>query len=204
MNKIITIGREFGSGGRELGRRLSEELGFAYYDQEIISELSKRTFLSEQYVQAIVEHRPSFSFPIHIGQSFYALGNPAFEQTMNIYKEQARIIAEMASKSDCVIVGRCADYILNDYNPFRIFVYSDMESKIKRCREKGSESETLNEKELRQKISGIDKKRAKYYEFYTGHPWGDKMNFDLCINTTKTSVKELAPVIAKLFQSFSI
>lgn len=204
MNKIITIGREFGSGGRELGRRLSEELGFAYYDQEIISELSKRTFLSEQYVQAIVEHRPSFSFPIHIGQSFYALGNPAFEQTMNIYKEQARIIAEMASKSDCVIVGRCADYILNDYNPFRIFVYSDMESKIKRCREKGSESETLNKKELRQKISGIDKKRAKYYEFYTGHPWGDKMNFDLCINTTKTSVKELAPVIAKLFQSFSI
>lgn len=204
MNKIITIGREFGSGGRELGRRLSEELGFAYYDQEIISELSKRTFLSEQYVQAIVEHRPSFSFPIHIGQSFYALGNPAFEQTMNIYKEQARIIAEMAYKSDCVIVGRCADYILNDYNPFRIFVYSDMESKIKRCREKGSESETLNEKELRQKISGIDKKRAKYYEFYTGHPWGDKMNFDLCINTTKTSVKELAPVIAKLFQSFSI
>lgn len=204
MNKIITIGREFGSGGRELGRRLSEELGFAYYDQKIISELSKRTFLSEQYVQAIVEHRPSFSFPIHIGQSFYALGNPAFEQTMNIYKEQARIIAEMAYKSDCVIVGRCADYILNDYNPFRIFVYSDMESKIKRCREKGSESETLNEKELRQKISGIDKKRAKYYEFYTGHPWGDKMNFDLCINTTKTSVKELAPVIAKLFQSFSI
>ncbi len=204
MNKIITIGREFGSGGRELGRRLSEELGFAYYDQEIISELSKRTFLSEQYVQAIVEHRPSFSFPIHIGQSFYALGNPAFEQTMNIYKEQARIIAEMAYKSDCVIVGRCADYILNDYNPFRIFVYSDMKSKIKRCREKGSESETLNEKELRQKISGIDKKRAKYYEFYTGHPWGDKMNFDLCINTTKTSVKELAPVIAKLFQSFSI
>ena len=204
MNKIITIGREFGSGGRELGRRLSEELGFAYYDQEIISELSKRTFLSEQYVQAIVEHRPSFSFPIHIGQSFYALGNPAFEQTMNIYKEQARIIAEMAYKSDCVIVGRCADYILNDYNPFRIFIYSDMKSKIKRCREKGSESETLNEKELRQKISGIDKKRAKYYEFYTGHPWGDKMNFDLCINTTKTSVKELAPVIAKLFQSFSI
>lgn len=199
MNKIITIGREFGSGGRELGRRLSEQLGFAYYDQEIISEISKRTFLSEQYVQSIVEHRPSFSFPIHIGQSFYALGNPAFEQTMNIYKEQARIIAEMAAESDCVIVGRCADYILNDHNPFRIFVYSDMESKIKRCREKGSEEEKLSDKELKQKISGIDKKRAKYYEFYTGHQWGDKMNFDLCINTTKTSVKEIAPVIAKLF-----
>ena len=198
MNRIITIGREFGSGGREFGRRLSEKLGFAYYDQEIISEISKRTSLSEQYVQAIVEHRPSFSFPIHIGQSFYALENPAFEQTMTIYQEQARIITEMADRSDCVIVGRCADHILKEHRPFRIFIYADMESKIKRCREKGSE-EMLSNKELRQKISRIDKKRAKYYEFYTGHSWGDKLNFDLCINTTQTAIKEIVPVIAKLF-----
>ncbi len=198
MNRIITIGREFGSGGREFGRRLSEKLGFAYYDQEIISEISKRTSLSEQYVQAIAEHRPSFSFPIHIGQSFYALENPAFEQTMMIYQEQARIITEMADRSDCVIVGRCADHILKEHRPFRIFIYADMESKIKRCREKGSE-EKLSNKELRQKISRIDKKRAKYYEFYTGHSWGDKLNFDLCINTTQTAIKEIVPVIAKLF-----
>ena len=198
MNRIITIGREFGSGGREFGRRLSEKLGFAYYDQEIISEISKRTSLSEQYVQAIAEHRPSFSFPIHIGQSFYALENPAFEQTMMIYQEQARIITEMADRSDCVIVGRCADHILKEHRPFRIFIYADMESKIKRCREKGSE-EKLSNKELRQKISRIDKKRAKYYEFYTGHSWGDKLNFDLCINTTQTAIKEIVPVIEKLF-----
>ena len=198
MNRIITIGREFGSGGREFGRRLSEKLGFAYYDQEIISEISKRTSLSEQYVQAIAEHRPSFSFPIHIGQSFYALENPAFEQTMMIYQEQARIITEMADRSDCVIVGRCADHILKEHRPFRIFIYADMESKIKRCREKGSE-EKLSNKELRQKISRIDKKRAKYYEYYTGHSWGDKLNFDLCINTTQTAIKEIVPVIAKLF-----
>ena len=182
MNKIITIGREFGSGGREFGRRLSELLGIAYYDQEILSEISKRTSLSEQYVQAIVEHRPSFSFPIHIGQSFYPLGNPAFEQTMTVYQEQARIITEMAAKSDCVIVGRCADH-----------------SKMKRCREKGPEDEQLSDKELRQKIAGIDKKRAKYYEFYTGHPWGDKLNFDLCLNTTRTVIKEIVPAVAKIF-----
>ena len=199
MNKIITIGREFGSGGREFGRRLSEQVGFAYYDQGIISEISKRTSLSEQYIQAVVEHRPSFSFPIHIGRSFYPSVSPAFEQTMSVYQEQARIIAEMAAKSNCVIVGRCADYILRDYRPFRIFVYADMDSKIKRCREKGPEEEKLSEKELKQKISDIDKKRAKYYEFYTGHPWGDKLNFDLCINTTQTVIKELVPAIAKLF-----
>ena len=199
MNRIITIGRDFGSGGRELGRRLSEKLQFAYYDQEIIREISKRTSLSEQYVQAIVEHQPSFSFPIHIGRSFYPSVNPAFEQTMAVYQEQARIITEMAAKSDCVIVGRCADHILKEHKPFRIFVYADMESKIKRCREKGPEDENLSDKELRQKISGIDKKRAKYYEFYTGHPWGNKLNFDLCINTTQTVIKEMVHVIAKLF-----
>ena len=199
MNKIITIGRGFGSGGREFGCRLSETLGVAYYDQEIISEIAKRTSLSEKYVQAVVEHRPSFSFPIHIGRSFYPSANPAFEQTMTVYQEQARIITEMAAKSDCVIVGRCADYILQEYRPFRIFVYADMASKIKRCREKGPEEEALSEKELRQKISGIDKKRAKYYAFYTGHAWGDKLNFDLCVNTTQTVIKEIVPAIAKLF-----
>ena len=199
MNKIITIGREFGRGGPEFGRRLSETLGDAYYVQEIISEIAKRTSLSEKYVQAVVEHRPSFSFPIHIGRSFYPSANPAFEQTMTVYQEQARIITEMAAKSDCVIVGRCADYILQEYRPFRIFVYADMASKIKRCREKGPEEEALSEKELRQKISGIDKKRAKYYAFYTGHAWGDKLNFDLCVNTTQTVIKEIVPAIAKLF-----
>lgn len=150
-------------------------------------------------MQAVVEHQPSFSFPIHIGRSFYAPVNAAFEQTMTVYQEQARIIREMAATSDCVIVGRCADYILRDYKPFRVFIYADMESKIRRCREKGPEEEKLSDKELRQKISGIDKKRAKYYALYTGHPWGDKLNFDLCINTTQTVIKDIVPVIAKLF-----
>ena len=169
MNRIITIGREFGSGGRELGRRLSEKLGFAYYDQEIISEIAQRTAMSEQYVQSIVEHQPSFSFPIHIGRSFYPAPTPVFDQSMSVYQEQARIITEMAQKSDCVIVGRCGDYILKEYEPFRMFVYADMESKMKRCREKASEEEKMTDKELKQHILGIDRKRAKYYQFYTGH-----------------------------------
>lgn len=199
MNKIITIGREFGSGGRELGRQLAEQLQFAYYDQEIISEISKRTALSEQYVHSIVEHHPMFSFPIHIGRSFHPTTNPAFEQTMSIYQEQARIISEMADKSDCVIVGRCADYILREKKPFRIFVYADMESKIRCCREKASQDEKLTDKELKQEIINMDKKRAKYYEFYTGSVWGARLNYDLCINTTQTVIKKIIPAIAKLF-----
>ncbi len=200
MNRIITIGREFGSGGRELGRRLSEALGIAYYDQEIVSEIARRTEMSEQYVQSIVENRPSFSFPIHIGRSFCPMPSPALEQSLAVYQEQSRIIMEMAQKSDCVIVGRCGDYILRDFEPFRIFVYADLESRMERCRAKAPEDEKMTDRELKQHILGIDRKRAKYYEFYTGHKWGDRLNFDLCINTSRTVIKEIVPVLARLFE----
>lgn len=200
MNRIITIGREFGSGGRELGRRLSEALGIAYYDQEIVSEIARRTEMSEQYVQSIVENRPSFSFPIHIGRSFCPMPSPALEQSLAVYQEQSRIITEMAQKSDCVIVGRCGDYILRDFESFRIFVYADLESKMERCRAKAPEDEKITDRELKQHILGIDRKRAKYYEFYTGHKWGDRLNFDLCINTSRTVIKEIVPVLARLFE----
>ena len=200
MNRIINIGREFGSGGRELGRRLSEALGIAYYDQEIVSEIARRTEMSEQYVQSIVENRPSFSFPIHIGRSFCPMPSPALEQSLAVYQEQSRIIMEMAQKSDCVIVGRCGDYILRDFEPFRIFVYADLESRMERCRAKAPEDEKMTDRELKQHILGIDRKRAKYYEFYTGHKWGDRLNFDLCINTSRTVIKEIVPVLARLFE----
>ena len=200
MNRIITIGREFGSGGRELGRRLSEALGIAYYDQDIVSAIARRTEMSEQYVQSIVENRPSFSFPIHIGRSFCPMPSPALEQSLAVYQEQSRIITEMAQKSDCVIVGRCGDYILRDLEPFRIFVYADLESRMERCRAKAPEDEKMTDRELKQHILGIDRKRAKYYEFYTGHKWGDRLNFDLCINTSRTVIKEIVPVLARLFE----
>ena len=152
MNKIITIGREFGSGGRELGRRLAEELGIAYYDREIIAEIAKRTELSEQYVQQIVEHRPLNLMPITIGHSICPVPHPLMEQNQEIYRQQAQILTEMSQKSDCVLVGRCADYILKDKNPLKIFVYADMASKIARCRLKAPENEHLSDHEMRKQI----------------------------------------------------
>lgn len=199
MNHIITIGREFGSGGRELGRRLSEALGYAYYDQEIVTEIAKRTELSEQYVREIEEHRTLFSYPIHVGRTLSAGFSSMVEQHTKIYAEQSRILKEMAAKSDCVIVGRCADVVLAEHDPFRIFVYADLESKLARCREKAPENEQLTDRELKQKISAVDKGRAKYYSFLTGQDWGNKLNFDLCVNTTKLVIKEIVPVLAKLF-----
>lgn len=199
MNRIITIGREFGSGGRELGKRLAEELQIAYYDQEIIAEIAKRTSLSEQYVHRIIEQRPLMSFPIHTGRSFYPSADLVMEQSQSVFREQSNIILEMADKSDCVIVGRCADYILKERNPFRIFVYSEMDSRIRRCREKVPEHAQLSDKELKKHILEIDKNREKYYNHYTGQKWGERLNYDLCINTSKMEIKEMVPVLAKMF-----
>ncbi|MBR6006050.1 MAG: cytidylate kinase-like family protein [Clostridia bacterium] len=199
MYNVITISRQFGSGGRELGRRLAEELGFAYYDDEIIAEISKRTSLSEEYVQQIVEHRPVTLMPITIGHSFYPVQHPLMEQSQNIYQEQAEIITEMSEKSPCVIVGCCADYILREKKLLRLFVFADMQSKIARCRTKGPEEENLTDKQLRKQIQKVEKNRAKYYEFYTGRTWGDKLNYDLLINTTNTDIKLIVNVIARMF-----
>lgn len=197
MSKIITIGREFGSGGRELGRRLAEELGCDYYDKEIITEISKKTSLSEAYIKSVVEKTPHHLYPITIGQSFSVVENYYMKQIQTVYTAQANIIREMAEMGDCVIVGRCADYILKEENPFRIFVYADMESRIRRSI--GRAENPVSEKEMKKHILKMDKNRAKYYEYYTGRTWGVKENYDLCVNTTDCVIKEIVPHIAKMF-----
>lgn len=200
MNKIITIGREFGSGGRELGRRLAEELGYEYYDKEIISEIAKKTSLSEEYVQEVLERKPHNLYPITIGRSINYVEDFHLKQMQNIYQAQTDIIKNLALKSSCVIVGRCADYILQEFKPYRIFVYAEMKSRIKRCVNRQVETEGLTEKQIARKIKKIDKERARYYSYYTGQKWGDRINYDLCINTTNSVIKEIIPAISKIFK----
>ncbi|MBR4692794.1 MAG: cytidylate kinase-like family protein [Oscillospiraceae bacterium] len=199
MNKIITIGREFGSGGRELGRRLARELGFDYYDKEILTEISKHTSLSEEYVQRVVESQPHQLFPITTGRSFLYVDTQPLQQAGAVFLAQQEIIREMADRSSCVIVGRCADHILRDRKPFRIFVYADMASRIARCRSRAPEGENLTDKEYKQQIQQVDKARARYYDFYTDMKWGDKLNYELCINTTNQDIPTLVPYLAKMF-----
>ena len=199
MNQIITIGREFGSGGRELGRRLARELGFDYYDKEILTQIAERTSLSEDYVQRVVENQPHQLYPITTGRSFLYVDTQPLQQAGAVYQAQQEIITRMADESSCVIVGRCADFILRERKPFRIFVYADMASRIARCRERAPEGESLTDREYRQQIQRVDKARAKYYEFYTDRKWGDKLNYDLCINTTNQDIPSIVPHLAKLF-----
>ena len=173
MKKVITIGREFGSGGREIGRRIAEKLQIAYYDQEIVTEIAKRTKLSEEYVKRITEDRPYMAYPVHAGMSFHTAyyAYTEFDRSLTVFAEQHNIIKELAERSDCVIVGRCADYILKEKDPFRIFVCADAESKLKRCRERSPEDENLSDSKIQRNIRSIDKGRARYYNYFSRQKW---------------------------------
>lgn len=147
--------------------------------------------MSEQYVQQVMDRRPVFSYPIHTGRRLMMTSNPTLEQSQKIFSRQREIIREMAGQSDCIIIGRCADYILADKEPVRLFVYADMESRIARCREKDPE-ENRTDAVLEKRIREIDKGRAAYYNHFTGQKWGDRKYYDLCINTTSWVIKNLA------------
>ena len=136
MKRVITIGREFGSGGREIGRRIAEKLQIAYYDQEIVTEIAKRTKLSEEYVERITEDRPYMAYPVHAGMSFHTAyyAYTEFDRSLTVFAEQHNMIKELAEKSDCVIVGRCADYILKEKESVPYF-------RLRRC---GKQTETLS------------------------------------------------------------
>ena len=199
MNKIITISREFGSGGREIGRRLAEAMKIAYYDQEIVAALIKRTKKAEEYVHYMEKERPLPLLPITTARTFGLPTNYAVTENLNFYMQESKIIQEVAEKSDCVIVGRCADYVLRDMKPIRLFIYADMEYKIARCKAKGDDVENLSDPELRKKILSADKKRSRYYQFYTNQVWGKKEHYDLCINTSRyAQIKEIIPGLTAL------
>jgi cytidylate kinase len=204
MNTIITIGREFGSGGRELGYKLAKELGYAYYDKQILSEIVEETKFSKEYVQEILENKISYMLPttFSVGMS---IGNEyQIQQMQNIIKAQTEVITNMATKSSCVIVGRCADYILKDVENiqlFRIFVYADMDSKMQRCKDRAPEGENFTDKELEKHIKSVDKNRSSYYSDFTLQKWGDKSNYDMCINTTNINIDDIIPHLSKMFNA---
>ncbi len=190
--KIITVSREFGSGGRELGKRLAESLGFNYLDREIITEVAKRTSLDEKFVESNLE-KGMQAYPMHFGMSFSLV--PILNQSaIDCFVAQNEILVELAKKGDCVIVGRSADVILSEFNPLNLFVYADMQSKIERCK-KRMKDEQLSDKELAKKIKQIDKERAKSRKLFSDTEWGDRHNYHLMINTTNKEIAKIIPAL---------
>lgn len=200
MNRIVTISREFGSGGREIGKRLADELGFRYYDKEIINEIAKETGMSEEYIQNISE-KGIYPYPFQLAKSFAVYSGLQSNQT-EILVTQTKVLKEIAEKGNCIIVGRGANVILKDYNTMNIFVYANMESKINRCHKKAKEDEKITDKEMEKKIIAIDNARKNFHKIISNLEWGDKSNYHLCINTTNVEIKAIIPSLSSYIEDW--
>ncbi len=202
MKKIVTISRTFSSGGREVGKRLADLLGYAYYDKELIGLIAEQTGFSKEFVEKYSEGQFSRAYPIHVARTF-TVPYPTPSEQLQV--AQASILKKIAAEQDCVIVGRRGDYILRKENPLKVFIYSsDMMQRVKRCQEKVPEDALLSGKELQKKINQIDKTRSRYYNFYTAQEWGEMHNYNLCIDTSIIDVKTAAEMIKVAVETMQI
>lgn len=200
--KIITISREFGSGGRELGKRLADLLGFDYYDREIIEVIAGRQGMDEVFVEKKLDSYVWKSVPLTFRHSFSGAALLQSPQ-IGLLLEQKKVIEGIAAAGrDCVIVGRNADVILKAYLPFSMFVCSNMEKKVHRCMERAGEGENLSEREIRQNIRRIDKNRSRVREILTDSKWGECGSYHFTVNTADWNIKELARAVAGLSESW--
>ena len=200
--KIITISREFGSGGREIGKRLADILGFEYYDREIISEVAKIGNFDEKYVEYVGENGYSSGFHLTYGRTLYYPHAQWDNSTKMIVAEQKALNGIVQRGKDCIIVGRCADVVLSDYKPFNLFIYADMASKVERCKNRMESGENMSDAKLVKKIKTIDKNRARHREAISHIKWGRKEAYHLCVNTTGINPKDIAPIIADYATSY--
>ena len=185
---IISIGRQHGSGGREIARLLARELGIKCYDKEIVDEAAKHSDFSRDLINAYDEKRMS-AFMLHAGG--YGL-NENFRLNMQVVSAQFDAIREIASKGDCIFVGRCADYILSDRSDLvSVFILGDMDERLK-CLER---RQGLDVATARKKIKEVDKDRSSFYKYYSDQVWGDAQNYDLCINSSRLGVEGTVKVI---------
>lgn len=185
---IISIGRQHGSGGREIARLLARELGIKCYDKEIVDEAAKHSDFSRDLINAYDEKRMS-AFMLHAGG--YGL-NENFRLNMQVVSAQFDAIRKIASKGDCIFVGRCADYILRERSDLvSVFILGDMDERLKcLARRQG-----LDEAAARKKIKEVDKDRSSFYKYYSDQVWGDAQNYDLCINSSRLGVEGTVKVI---------
>ena len=194
-NKIITISREFGSGGRTIGKMVAEKLGIPCYDQEIIQKIAQESGYCEDFVAERSEHASLSNWFASAfgGKDYY--GNSIQDK---LWVAQLKAIVEVANKGDCVIVGRCADFILKETSDcIRVFIHAEIKDKCKRIVEQYGESNETPERRLREK----DKRRAAYYQLYTDQKWGDLKNYDIALNTSTLSFEQCAETIVNLYNN---
>ena len=194
MKRIITISREFGSGGRSIGKLVAEKLGYRFFDSELVNKVAQRSGFSPEFIEESGEYasaRSSLLFALATASQYSADGLSMHDR---LYIEQTKIIEEIAAEGECVIVGRCADFILRDRKDcLNVYIHADMESRAKRIVERYGESDKSPEKRLTEK----DQKRKVYYKNYTGRNWGQAQNYDICLNSGALGIETCAELIVQ-------
>lgn len=194
MAKTITIARGFGSGGRTIGKMLSEDLGMKYYDKDLIRLASEESGINERFFGRVDEKlKGSFlrKGGVYKGD-LISPDSPEFTSDQNLFNYQAKIIKQLADKEPAIIVGRCADYILRDRDDvIRVFIYCDMPTAIKNV----VDMYGISEKEAQRIIIKTDKERSEYFKHYTGMDWENARNYNLCLDTSRLSYDECVEII---------
>lgn len=193
MNQIITISREYGSGGREIGQKLSESLGVPFYDKRLIVLASEKSGLHPDIIKNADEQS--------INTFFYSIptmgsGSGFIDLSLQdkVFLSETQVIKDLAKQGPCVIVGRCADYILHDQpNCINIFIHSDLQSKVNRA----VNDYAIPRENAADYIKKVDKKRASYYKHYSNNKWGDASNFHLTINSDSIGITNTISLIKK-------
>ena len=182
-NKVITISRQFGSGGRSIGKAVAEKLGIPYYDKELVDKVAKESGFSHEFIEEIGEYASvTSSFLFNIAVSAHPIC-------------QTNVIRDLADKGPCVIVGRCADFILKDRpDCLHIFIHSDMAHRAARVRERYGETSKPMEKRLQEK----DSKRKVYYKHYTNRSWGEAENYDICLDSGTLGVDKCVEIVCDI------
>lgn len=195
---VITIGRECGSGGHTIGKLLSQRLGLPFYDKEIVELVAAKTKLSPEFINTHGEYFQggSLGHIIGYGTRFDGAAKTGSSLTDHLQQAQAETVLEVAQKEPCVIVGRCADYVLKGKVPtLNVFIHSEMSYKV----ERSAEEHGLLRDKAEATLLRRDKARAQSYKFYTDQKWGDVKNYDLCLDSGKLGVENCVAIIADAY-----
>ena len=189
---IITISREFGSGGHFIGEEVSKRLGIPFYDKNIIQQIAEKTGFSEDFVKEQSEYAPSKNM---FAYAFVGRDHTGSSLSDQVYAAQTQVIRNLAEKGSCIIIGRCADYILKDRpDTYHIFVYGDEYEKISRTQQLFN----LSEKDARAMNRDMDKKRRLHYEYYTDRKWGRAENYDISLNSSTFGIDGCVEIIKEV------
>ena len=196
MKHIITISRQYGSGGREIGELVAKKLGIPFYDNALIQLATEEAGFSPEHFEDVERNaRNSFLYSIVRGIQYHNSNTGIWSLEDSIYMTQAKVIRDIADKGSCVIIGRCSDYILSG-NPdlIKAFVYAPLSERAKRCVERGE----VSADKATEHVKGKDKRRQNYYNYHADTKWGDAQNYNVCIDSAFCGIETAADIIVSV------